>query len=335
MKPHIAFLGISAAGLLAACTCDATIIAAPAVLAGSTPFSGAYPHSASVDGSNADFASAGAGAGTFLEFDFGGTTSFDRVIPINRDSPAGGDLFSQVTMTFSADPVFDGGDETETIATLAQRGRSLVHGLSQIRSDRHVRFDVDTLAGGDAFNTGAMEMLFLQTPADTQAILSVGILNAAASFNADYAAANSVNGVVGYSLAPAGIEYASAGLGADAFVDFDFGVELRLAGFDLIDRLGAVDRTTSFDLVLSNDPSFTSPLATLSFSKGSSLTYSGTFDAQTVRYVRYDVTGTAAGNTGLSEIIFYESTVPEPAGGGLLLLGAVMLRRRWRGTPVR
>lgn len=335
MKPYTAFRVITAAGLLSAGTCNATIIAAPAVLTGSTPFSGSYPLSASVDGSNADYASAGAGAGTFLEFDFGGATSFDRVVLVNRDSPAGGDLFSQVTMTFSVDPVFDGGDETETIATLAQRGRSLVHGLSQVRSGRYVRFDVDTLAGGDAFNTGAMEMLFLQTPVDTQAILGVGILNAAASFNADYAAANSVNGVVGNSVTPAGIEYASAGLGAATFVDFDFGVELRLAGFDLIDRLGAVDRTTSFDLVLSNDPTFASPLVTMSYSKGASLTYSGSFDAQTVRYVRYDVTGTAAANTGLSEIIFYESTVPEPASGGLLLLGAVMLRWRWRGTLVR
>ena len=202
-----------AVGVTFAAWARATVIAPPAVMGGSTPYSGSYPITAAVDGTPAEFASAGAGAATFLDFDFGAVQTIHRVVAINRDTSAPGDRFARVTFIFSDDPFFEAGDATETFDTPTQRGHGGLHALSTPRAARHVRFDVDTLAGTGAYNTGAMELFFLQTPPGTREVAGVSVIASSPAFSVDYAAANSVNGVLGVSASPGGIEYASAGAG--------------------------------------------------------------------------------------------------------------------------
>lgn len=310
---------LAMASFLTANSLSATVIPAPTVYAGSTPFNGSFPLANATNGTSADYASQGQGTSTYLEMNFGSSVTFDRVIAVNRNSTAPGDRFSQVTYTFSSDNVFTG-DPTETINTNSSQGQSGIYTLSTPRTAQFVRWDVDTLAPGTpgAFNTGTMELLFLNTPANTQIITGVTAYNASTPFSG-YSTATASDGLVGFGPA---VEYASSGQGANTFVDFDLGAVKSIAAFDFIDRLS--EHNTAFNLIFSNNSNFSSVITTKSYNKGiSALTQSDTFAPVNARYVRYDVTA-GTGNLGVSEMIFY-SVVPEPGSFAMLLLGGVML----------
>ncbi len=278
-----------------------------------------------MDGTQLDYASANGGTSTFLNFNFGAPVTFDRTVMVTRDSPASNDRFTQVTLGFDVG--------SETIATNSAPGRSDIYSLSSPVTTQTVTWDVDAIGGVGAQNTGMMEMIYLNTPDNTKVVAGVTAYNSATPYNANYVAANAANGVVGFSgQNPTGIEYASAGLGAGMFVDFDLGETLPIAAFDYIDRFTAADRTTNFDLIFSNDAAFSTIIDTLSFSKGG-LAGSGEFDPIFARYVRLDAT-TSAGNSGVSEFVFY-SAVPEPTSiavwgvmGVIVGFGFVLRRRR-------
>ena len=94
----------------------------------------------------------------------------------------------------------------------------------------------------------------------------------------------------------------------EAGLTFDFGSVVPLSGFDFFDRIPAVDRTTAFNLIFSNDTTFgNAGDTTLSFTSGSTVWgYSQTFAAVNARYVRFDATATtgAGNNSGMQEIMF-------------------------------
>ena len=121
------------------------------------------------------------------------------------------------------------------------------------------------------------------------------------------------------------------------FVDFDMGSARPIAGFDFYDRFGTnaagdlVDRVITFDLLFSNDPSFTTGVTTKSFTPGE-WGYFQQFAPVDARYVRFDATSTfsATSNSGIQEITFYAA--PEPSTGLTLLCGTAMLIRRRRSA---
>lgn len=287
---------------------NAAVVGPPTASSSFTPFSGSFVASNSVNGNSAEYASANGGTNTFIEWTFGAPVKFDRVILINRNSPAGGDRFAQVTLTYDG-----GAGGSDPIVTNSSRGRSDIYGVGPTTATT-VRWDVDALGGGGAFNTGLMEAIFLRTPEHSSTVAGVSAFNSFAPFNANYAAANAVNGVVGFDNAtPAGIEYASAGGGANMFIDFDLGESKPISGFDFIDRLPSGDQATDFNLVFSNVSNFATTVATINYTKGANAVAIGdSFDPINARYVRLEANA-AGTNSGVNELIFYEHQVlPTP-----------------------
>lgn len=284
---------------------NAEILTPPDITDSFTEYSGQYSVYNVFDNNAPDYASLRAGVDTFIEFQFPGPETFNAIVVVNRDSPAGGDWIGDYTLTFDNGP-------TAQIFREAQRGSGKVDQLGAITAQT-IRLDVDATGTGGATNTGAMEIFFLRTPTGSAPVDSVAVTGSATPFNADYAASGAADGIVGRS-AGAGVkpEYASKSLGVDAYVDFDFGAVLPVTGFDLFDRIAAADRVTAFDLIFSQNAVFGDgdDVVKSYDNSNSAIGLSATFPPVNARYARYDVTatgGSATANTGLSEIVFYKS----------------------------
>lgn len=249
-------------------------------------------------------------AGTWIQMDFGVPVTMDRVLLLTRANTE--DIIGNYRLVLSNDATFDA---TDTVFTLTGAGSNLMAPVKSFTQTaaRYARWEVATSTGSSQ-NLGGAEMRFLNTPAGSALISPVTAYNSATQFNASYARAFAVNGDAGRG---GNLEYACASLGAGMFVDFDLGSVVPVNGFDFFDRIPAVDRTTSFNLIFDDDSStFASPVATLSFSPGSVVWgYSQTFAPVNARYVRLDATATtgATNNSGMQEIMFYrESNVNAP-----------------------
>jgi len=281
----------------------------PAITASATPYSGSFPATNVFDGTMNEYASQGRGAGaafsttagTWLQFDFGSAVTVDRFIMVARANPD--DIIGVSRLIFSADNVFDSSDTIHTFNPSGGNASGIIQSFPATTA-RYVRWEVGTSIG-IVQNLGSAEMKFLNT-ASGKAVAPATVIGSATQFNASYAAANAVNGNAGRG---GGYEYACASLGAGMYVDFDFGSVLPLSGFDFFDRIPAVDRTTAFNLIFSNDTTFgNAGDTTLSFSPGTAgWGYTQNFAAVNARYVRLDATATtgASNNSGIQEIIFY------------------------------
>ena len=333
-----------AAAMLCSSAASAAILANPTITLAAPPFSASFVPANVFDDRDVEYASLSRGFGpslsttqaTFLEFDFGGTVSIDRFVNVTRRNTV--DVINTQRLIFSNDPIFDGSDAFVDLSPVGQNGNGFIKSFAT-QTARYVRWEVldGALngAGQNANNFGSVEMRFL-APSTGLVQLAPTVIGGATPFNGSFALANAVNGDAGRSGA-AGIEYASLSLGPDMFVDFDMGSVKPIAGFDFYDRFGAppglgfalVDRVNSFDLIFSNDPTFSTVIATRSFTPGS-WGYSDQFAPINAQYVRFDATSTANfnSNSGIQEITFY--AVPEPATGLLVLCGAAAAFRRRR-----
>ncbi len=302
----------------------ATILPAPIVTNSAAPFSAAFAAANTVDGTEFEYASAGQGADTFIEYSFGAPQTFDKIIVLNRNSPAPDDWIGNFTLTLN-------GTTPVSVTRTALRGSSEIHPLGGLRTATTVRLDVDTLGGAGANNnTGSMEVLFVRTPLG-QTPIAASIVGSAPAFNPFFAAENAVDGIVGRSSAPSGDgpEYASMGQGANTFVDFDLGVIAPVGGFDFIDRIADEDRITAFDLILSPNATFGDADDVVRSYTNSTVALGDVFTAIPARFIRFDVTANLGANTGISEIVFYQ--VPEPSSVALLSFGMIaFLQRRKR-----
>lgn len=304
----------------------AAIISGVTVTDAATPFSAVFAAAKAVDGDSGEYASQTKGADTFLTFAFPAAQSVNRVVVVNRDSPATSDWIGNFTLTFD-------GAATASVTRTAIRGGSAIIPLGATYLSTTVRLDVDTtgdvVAGG---NTGAMEVFFLSPMSGKSAISGVSVLGSATPFSANYAASNAIDGIVGRTSG-AGLtpEYASQGLGLATFLDFDLGAIRPVAGFDYFDRPAAADRVSGFDMIFSTNTTFgDGDDIKLPFAN-TGMALSAEFASINARYVRYDVTATSGGsvNNGLSEIVFY-AAVPEPSVSitALAALAGFALRRR-------
>jgi hypothetical protein len=301
-------------------------VAVPTPTASSTAFNGSFVPANLFDGLPTEYASQGTGAGTFVNMDFGSSVTMDRMVFMARGNSV--DVVGTARLTLSNDPTFATGNSVFNFNPAGLNGQALIQSFTSTTA-RYARWEAFTSTGTSP-NLGGRELRFLNTPAGSSIRPSTAY-SGATQFSAQYAIANAANGDAGQGLQP-GIEYASQGQGTNMFVDFDLGGIVPVSGFDFFDRIAAVDRTTAFNLIFDDDSStFSSPLATLSFTPGATgWGYSQNFAAVNARYVRLDATAVAAvnNNSGVQEMIFY--TVPEPSS--LLLAGlAVFLplaRRR-------
>jgi hypothetical protein len=319
----------------------------PAVTASATPFSASFVAANLFDAGNAtEYASKTQGAvtvpfttdpnnGTWVQFDFGSTVTFDTFINSGRNNTV--DVVGANRLIVSSDPTFD---NTDTIVDLPPPGVSSVGIVRRFNpvSGRYVRWEVVTRTG-TGLNLGARQMWFLNTAAGQTALPNPAVIGSSTPFPG-FSASSAANGDAGYATAS---EYASQGIGANMFVTFDFGASIQISGFDFWNRV--VDHVTTYNMIFANDPSFSSPVATQSYtaSADGNVVNSGTFAPVIARYVRLQATGAAGGNnTGIREIQFYTPAnqppfiITQPVGGTRLLgdsfsfsLGA------GGGTPLR
>jgi len=325
-------IAVVALGLLALSqSVHGAIIANPTVTGSATPFNGSYVAGNLFDGTSSEYATSGGGAGaafsttggTWLEMDFGSAVTMDRFTLMSRGNTV--DAVGASRLILSNDATFDGTDTIFTFDPTGTNGHGFLHSFTATTA-RYARWEVGTSIGGSQ-NLGGVEMRFLNTPTGSS-IASASVIGGATAFNGQYALANAVGGDAGSGI-EAGVEYASLSQGTNMFVDFDLGATVPISGFDFFDRIGGVDRTTAFDLIFSDDPTFTTTVATQSYT-ASGWGYDQTFAAVNARYVRLDATATAGvgNNSGISEMIFY--TVPEPSSALLGLLGLAFIVRRRR-----
>jgi subtilisin-like proprotein convertase family protein len=247
-----------------------------------------------------EYASQGLAEETFVDFDFGTAKTIDRFVLVTRRNTV--DVVGNSRLIFSADSTFGAGDVSYDFGPMGSNGDGFLMAFSSTTA-RYVRWQVLS-SGGTSFNLGGTELRFLKTPAGRTS-LSATVIASATAFNADYAKENAMDGDAG--VGP-GREYASQGQGLNTFIDFDFGAERAITGIDFFDRISAVDRTTSFNLIFSNDPTFATTISTVSVTPGANWGYSQNFAVVTARYVRWDATAkptSSLNNLGMSEIIFY------------------------------
>ena len=306
-------------------TSHATVVAPPVVVSSAPPFNATLNAANTVDQTEADYASAGQGANAFIEYSFASPQSFDKIVVINRNSAGQSDWIGDFTLTLNAGP-------TVSITRTPTRGTSQIHSLGGVFTATTVRLDVDTIGVGDSFNnTGAMEVLFVRTPVG-QTPISATIAGSAPAFAPLFSVDNAIDGNVGRTSAAGAVdgpEYASAGQGANTFVDFDFGRIAPIGGFDFFDRPADEDRVTGFDLIFSRDATFGDPDDVVKSYSNSAMALGDVFAAVPAQFVRFDVTSNIGANTGISEMVFYQ--VPEPSAVtfvGLGLAGMIIGRRR-------
>lgn len=311
--------------VFAASTSQGAILANPVVTGSAPAFDVPYIAANLFDGNrDTDYASQGQGANTFVDMDFGTAVTMDRFFLITRLNPV--DVVGTAHLILSNNADFSSPLATIVINPSGQNGAGPIVSFAATTA-RYARWDVVTSTGASQ-NLGGIEMRFLNAPAGSFPV-SASVIGGAAPFNADYAVANAANNNAGRD--GSGNEYAINGAvtaPTNMFVDFDLGVITPISGFDFFDRMAPVDRNTAFDLIFSNDPGFSSVVATQSYTPGPDWGFSQTFAPVNARYVRFDSVASNS-NPGMAEMIFY--AVPEPSTALFAgMAGFLMMSRRRR-----
>jgi len=289
----------------------------PTITASARPYNADYTAVNLFDSALAEYATAGQGAvsapfttdpnnGTWVQFDFGATVALDRFVMSARQN--GADVVGTSRLIVSSDPTFDNSDTIFTFNPSGANGAGIIRNLGSV-SGRYVRWEVLTSIGTSP-NLGGMQMWFLNTPSGHVLLPPPTAINSSTPFNGNFIASQAVNGDAGDGPTS---EYASHGVGANMFIDFDFGAAVSISGFDFWNRW--YDRVTTFNLVFANSSDFSSPIATLPFTADANgnQVNSATFAAVTAQFVRLQATGAAGGNnTGVREIQFYTPAGQRP-----------------------
>jgi hypothetical protein len=303
------------------------ILPHPSVMGSATPFNGGYTAGNLFDGNrDTDYASATLGVDTFVDLDFGAPVTMDRFFLMTRNNTL--DVVGTANLILSNNADFSSPLATFTLDPSGSNGAAPFFSFPSTTA-RYARWDVITSTGSSQ-NLGGIEMRFLRSTAGSSPV-SAMVIGGTAPFNPSYALANAANNDAGRDGSDH--EYAINGSltpPTDLFVDFDLGAMKSISGFDFFDRMASEDRNTGFDLIFSNDPAFSSIVATQSYAPGPDWGYSQTFAPVDARYVRFDSTA-SGGNPGMAEMSFY--AVPEPSAALLAAMAGFVLtaaRRRRR-----
>ncbi len=308
---------------------NAAILEPPEIIDYAQEYPGNYVAFNVFDNERTDYASLGAGTDTFLVFQFPSPQTFDGIVVINRDSPAGQDRIAGFTLTF------DDGASSLSFTQEPERGAGILHRFTQPVTATTVQLDVDAIGVEPPANTGVMEIYFVNSPSEGSLIDSVSVIDAAPAFNADYAAIHAIDGKIGSSAAAGPRpEYASAGQGVDTYVDFDLGDTMPVVGFEWFDRLAMADRVTAFDLIFSANATFgDGDDIVQNYDNSAGVSALGeSFPAVNARYVRFQVTANSSGdtaNTGISEIFFFRSGGPQVVAPGFAAHPVAATRPAW------
>jgi hypothetical protein len=303
----------------------------PTVTASARAFNASFTAVNLFDSGTAEYATLSQGAvsapfttdpndGTWAEFDFGSTVTLNQFVMVTRNNAV--DVIGTSRLIVSDDATFDSSDTIFTFNNTSVNAAGIIENIGPV-AGRYARWEVLSRTGS-GLNLGSRQMYFLNIPAGDVLLPAPAVINSATPFNATFAAAFAANGNAGDGP---NNEYASQGAGAGMFVDFDFGAGVSISGFDFWNRV--VDRVTTFDLIFSDTPDFSFPIATLSFTAdlNGNQVNSGVFAPVMARYVRFLTTGATGGNnTGMREIQFYTPAgqppiISQPPQGGTRLVG--------------
>jgi hypothetical protein len=295
-------------------------VPSPAITASATAYSAGYEAANLFAPGRNEYATAGQGAcsgplttnvndGTWVELDFGATVTFDRFILATRANTS--DIVGTNRLYIGSSPVHSTNDTIFTWSSAGDNGDAPIRSLGAAVSGRYARWEALSAPGTD--NTGGRHIWFLHVPAGMSPLEAPAVINSFTPYNSTYAAQNAVDDDCGNDAS--GHEYASQDGTTNTFLDFDFSIPVRISGFDYLNR--EVDIVTSFELIFSDDPTFTTTLTT-NFWTADALNgntwASGTFAPITARYVRFQVTAVSAGsvNTGCREMLFYTPAGQSP-----------------------
>lgn len=305
-----ALVGLSA-GIVPVLRADQLPAPAPTAAANAygqtSPFLGAYSVNNLFDTSpSSEYASAGkvacsaplANDGTYVEMDFGSPVTFDRFILVTRNNPADNVLSNRLYVGNS--PTHSLADTVLSFGSAGNNGQGIIQSFTPV-SGRYVRWEV--LKGPTTGNLGGNQMYFLISPTGAAQLPAPTVINSSPAFNASYAATKAVDGFAGYGNNDG--SFASAGAGANMFIDFDFGVPVTITGWDFLNR--PQDVVTAYNMIFSGTNDFSSGSTTNAYTANASGVVWNTVSRSpiTARYVRLQATASAGANTGVREIQFY------------------------------
>src|SRR5690349_15071146 len=200
----------------------------PTVTAAARPFNASFNATNLFDPGTAEFASLSQGAvsapfttnvsdGTWAEFDFGATVTFNQFVMIARANNV--DIIGTSRLIVSPDPVFDNSDTIFSFNPSGANGAGIIRNIGPV-SGRYARWEALTRTG-TGVNLGGRQMWFLNTPAGQVVLPAPVAINSSTPFNTTFLASQAVNGNAGDG---GGNEYASQGIGGSMFVDTLTGV---------------------------------------------------------------------------------------------------------------
>lgn len=298
----------------------AEVLSAPAITAATPGFDANYTpdnlFDSAAEGQGGEYRTNAGGANTFVDLDFGSPVTIDGFVHVTRETNTASSKVANTRLVFDTDGSAGFNATTDTVvdftlANTGERGQGFINRFAPVTA-RAVRWQVMSTVSGTNGNTGAMEMRFLRAPAGAVTLAGTAAIAGSPALDATRVLAHAANGVAGRSvpgvtLSP-GVAYGSSGQGTSTWVDFDLGQIQAVRGFDFFDNLEAAQRVQAFDLVFSNTPDFSAPVATRSYTGNSQFTVWDSFAAIPARYVRYRVTACAGSNPGLSDMVFYADT---------------------------
>lgn len=303
----------------------------PTITANATIYSSTYPATNLFAAGEGEFATKGQGActvplttsvtnGTWVQLDFGSNVTFDRFILATRQDTS--DVVGTNVLYVGPNAVHTTNDPyIFTFSAAGSDSSGPIHYLGPV-TGRYARWEVLS-APGTTKNLGGRHMWFLDTPANSIILPDpVVITNTSApvftlppystSFNAtDLTDGNCGNGV----SATVNYEYAEKeSVNGLPVIVFDFGsTNWSISGFDYLNRED--DLITAYNLIYSDDPTFTVNIATNSWTSvnnNGNLWSSGSFPPIAARYVELQATAaqlstgsSSTPNPGGREIIFY------------------------------
>ncbi len=287
----------------------------------------AYPLANAVDGSANEFRST-AGAATFIEFDFGRTSTVDGFVNVTTTETKEGSCIKKSRLIFDTDGTAGFTVASDTVVTFTEdntgwNGTGWINRFPPVTAQK-ARWEAVELQGKSV--VGTMEMVFLQSP--------IGSVNAPPGvvseanlppLSASFAKENAWNGIAGlgrervqgplhlfkklFGKDPIEeVEYVASTKGQSISLTFDLGSDQAVTGFDFFDRIRSGNQVVGFELSFLDADS--KVIQTKSYQKPSSWLKSDHFAPIFCRKIMVSTglpkgEGSEETNAGVGELVIY------------------------------